>query len=119
MLIGTFGLVIATFLFETDRSITWNLTAILCLVCTGTIASAVAFVLWIKIISSDEAGKSSITLLMAPIIGTLSAWLLLDEELDLDTIIGILFVISGIIIVNSKDVLLAKSLNEINRKRIF
>jgi O-acetylserine/cysteine efflux transporter len=67
----------------------------------GIIGSAFAFVLWFRILANMEAGKASISLLLVPVIGVLSGYLVLGESLQLLTAAGILLILAGIWLVNS------------------
>lgn len=101
MAFGTMGLFIYSLLFEHGVS-HWNLEAVSYLLFSGIVASALAFVLWTYILSKVEASTASITLLTVPIIGVISGWLFLHEQLKTVTLAGIAFVLLGIWIVNSK-----------------
>lgn len=101
MTFGTAGLFLYSLLFEHGPS-HWNPEAVMYLSFSGIIASALAFVLWTNILSKIEASKASITLLTVPIIGVISGWIFLNEELKTATVAGIALVLLGIWIVNSK-----------------
>ncbi len=103
MLIGTVGLLLASFFVESWRPITWSWMAVFCLMFAGVIASAIAYILWTNIISKGEAGRSSISLMAVPVIGALSGWVFLGETLAWKTMFGIFFVVAGIGIVNMKE----------------
>jgi O-acetylserine/cysteine efflux transporter len=100
MFIGSFGLLIASFLFERDYSIVWSWQGGVSLLFAGVIASAFAFVLWFYILSKGEASKASVSLLLVPVFGVLSGWLVLGESISIKTFIGMSFVVTGIGIVN-------------------
>lgn len=101
MVFGTAGLFIYSLLFE-QGSIQWSLEAVGYLMFSGIVASALAFVLWTYILSKVEASTASVTLLTVPIIGVISGWLFLHEELKTATLSGIALVLFGIWVVNSK-----------------
>lgn len=98
--IGAVGLLLYSVCFENGAS-NWSLMAVLYLLYSGVLASALAFVIWSYVLSKTEASKASISLLTVPVVGTLSGFLFLNEELNLITIIGIALVLTGIWIVNS------------------
>lgn len=100
MAFGTIGLFIYSIFFEHGES-HWNIEAVLYLLFSGIMASALAFVLWTYILSKVEASTASITLLTVPIIGVISGWIFLHEALKLVTLAGVAFVLAGIWIVNS------------------
>jgi len=102
MVIGTMGLLFYSLVFEQGQSITWNLTALACLLYSGVLASAIGFLIWTYILSKGAHMKASVSLLFVPVIGSLCGWLFLDEILKPISIVGIIFVAAGIGIVNMK-----------------
>ncbi|UOF92905.1 DMT family transporter [Fodinisporobacter ferrooxydans] len=101
MVIGAVGLLLYSLFFEHGAS-HWNMLPIFYVLFAGVVASSLAFVLWYHILSNTEASKASISLLLVPVIGILSGVLVLHETLKLMTAIGIVCVLAGIWIVNSK-----------------
>ena len=96
---GAAGLFLYSFCFESGTA-DWNLMAVLYLLYSGVLASALAFVLWSYVLSKTEASKASVFLLIVPVVGTLSGFLFLNEELKVITLLGISFVLVGIWLVN-------------------
>lgn len=88
-----------SFSFEHGES-HWSIMAVLYLLYSGILASALAFVIWSNILSKMEASKASISLLIVPVVGTLSGFLFLREDLNAITLIGIILVLSGVWAVN-------------------
>jgi len=101
MAAGAVGLFLYSFSFEHGES-HWSLMAIGYLLYSGILASALAFVIWSHLLSKMEASKASISLLIVPVVGTLSGVLFLNEGLNTITLIGIALVLSGVWLVNSK-----------------
>lgn len=99
MLFGTIGLFLYSFIIE-DGQAHFTLTSISYILFSGILASALAFLLWSHILSTTEASKASIMLLLVPIVGIISGWLFLHEQLKLITVVGISLVLTGIWIVN-------------------
>jgi O-acetylserine/cysteine efflux transporter len=97
---GAIGLFLYSFSFEHGES-HWSLMAVVYLLYSGILASALAFVIWSHILSKMEASKASISLLIVPVVGTLSGFLFLKEDLNAITLIGIILVLSGVWLVNS------------------
>lgn len=100
MAAGAIGLFLYSFSFEHGES-HWSLMAVVYLLYSGILASAFAFVIWSYILSKLEASKASISLLIVPVVGTLSGFLFLKEDLNTITLIGITFVLSGVWLVNN------------------
>jgi O-acetylserine/cysteine efflux transporter len=101
MAFGAIGLALYSILFEHGTS-NWGVMPIIYILFAGIIASAFAFVLWFYILSNMEASKASISLLLVPMVGIVSGCLVLHETLKFATTIGIIFVLIGIWLVNSK-----------------
>ncbi|MDT8862871.1 DMT family transporter [Alkalihalobacillus sp. MEB130] len=99
MAIGAIGLFLFSITFESGQS-HWSLMAVVYLLYSGVLASALAFVIWSHILSKMEASKASISLLIVPIVGTLSGVIFLKEELNTITLVGIIFVLLGVWLVN-------------------
>ncbi len=98
---GAIGLFLYSISFENGQS-HWSLMAVVYLLYSGILASALAFVIWTYILSKVEASKASISLLTVPVVGTLSGFLFLKESLHVITLVGIILVLSGVWLVNSK-----------------
>jgi drug/metabolite transporter (DMT)-like permease len=96
---GAIGLFLYSVCFEHGSS-HWGPMAVVYLLYSGVLASALAFVLWSRILSNTEASKASISLLLVPVIGTLSGFLFLKENLNAITLVGIILVLAGIWVVN-------------------
>jgi len=107
MVVGAVILLIYSTLFE-QGSIQWGWIAVGCLVYNGVLASALAFYLWTYILSSTEASKASISVLMIPIIGVLAGVIFLNETLYWNTVVGMLLILSGIWFVNGRKKLVLK-----------
>ncbi|MDB5084194.1 MAG: DMT(drug/metabolite transporter) superfamily permease, partial [Bacilli bacterium] len=101
MAAGAAGLFLYSALFEHGPT-HWGVMPLVYILFTGIVGSSFAFVLWFHILSKTEASKASISLLLVPVIGVISGCLVLHESLKLMTTIGIILVLAGIWIVNSK-----------------
>jgi O-acetylserine/cysteine efflux transporter len=102
MFIGACGLLIASLIFDPNQSVIWSWRGASSLLFAGVVASAFAFVLWFHILSAGQASKAAVSLLLVPVFGVLFGWLLLGETLGSKALIGILFVLIGLGIVNIK-----------------
>lgn len=63
-------------------------------------ASIVQFAGWFTLLKIGDPGKTSAFLFLAPFFGVLTGWLLLGEVLGVDVLIGGLFILIGIFLVN-------------------
>lgn len=102
MTIGAVGLLLYSLAFEQGES-HWGFMPAVYILFAGIVASALAFVMWSHILSRTEASKASISLLLVPIIGVISGCVFLQESLKIVTLVGILLVMIGIWIINSKN----------------
>lgn len=100
MALGAVGLILYSVFFEHGTS-HWGVMPILYVLFAGIVASSLGFVLWFHILAKTEASKASIFLLLVPVVGVLSGWLILHEQLKLATLIGIVLVLVGIWFVNA------------------
>lgn len=64
--------------------------------------SAAGFILWNNVMKYNKVGKVSIFLFLIPVFGVLLSSLLLHEPIHLFVLVGLVFVASGIAIVNRK-----------------
>ncbi|MBP1965635.1 DMT family transporter [Paenibacillus aceris] len=101
MTIGAVGLLLFSFSFE-HGELHWGFMPVVYILFAGIVASALAFVMWNHILSRTEASKASIFLLLVPVVGVISGYLFLKESLKIVTLAGILLVLAGIWVVNSK-----------------
>ncbi|MBP1153323.1 MULTISPECIES: DMT family transporter [unclassified Paenibacillus] len=101
MAVGAAGLFLYSFLFEHTES-DWGIMPVLYIVFAGVVASAFAFILWYRILSTLEASKASVSLLMVPVVGVLSGVLVLNESLKPATLGGIVCILAGVWLVNSR-----------------
>ena len=101
MVFGALTLVIYTSIFP-QGDINWNLTAVLCVIYNGALASALAFFLWNYVLTHIEASKASIATLVAPVVGVLSGVLILGEPFTIYIVLGVIFILAGILIVVKK-----------------
>jgi len=101
MVVGTLVLLLYSTVWD-QGTVQWNWLAVGCLVYNGVLASALAFVLWTYILSNMEAAKASISVLSIPIIGVLAGVVLLHEAVYWNTLVGMLFILGGIWLVNGQ-----------------
>lgn len=97
--VGAIGLFTYSISFEHGQS-HWSLMAVGYLLYSGVLASALAFIIRSHILSKMEASKASISLLIVPVVGTLSGVLFLKEDLTTITLLGIILALLGIWLVN-------------------
>lgn len=99
MLFGTIGIFIATLFIEWKEPMTLNLTSIYYILFTGVLASALCFSAWYLILSSIEVVTATISTLLVPLFGLFLSYLLIDEILTLNILIGSSMIILGIIVI--------------------
>jgi len=100
---GGMMLFVFALFYESGQPIEWTSPAVFALIYAGVLASSLAYVLWFFILSRVGASKSSVSLLLVPVIGALSVWIVLGEQLEWVSWFGILLVVLGIGFVNRKE----------------
>ena len=98
MVFGAAILVLVCQLFPQPPTL-WSVKSVSLLAYNGILASALAFLLWMRILGKMEAAKAGAFVLMVPVVGVLSGVVFLDEKLSLAGIVGIGLVLSGILLV--------------------
>lgn len=117
MAVGAGALFLYSFYFENGQS-HWSIMSIGYILFSGIIASALAFVLWSYILTKIQASKASISLLLVPVVGIISSYLFLHESLKVYTLIGVLFVLLGIWIVNSNSAKKSPNINIVQTPKV-
>ena len=100
MLFGGLLLLLSSFIFEKPLFIL-NGNSLFILLWLSIMSSIVQFAVWYYLLQKGDPGKTSAYLFLAPFFGVLSGWLLLGETLYPSIIVGGLFIIIGIYLVNS------------------
>ncbi|MEK5171899.1 DMT family transporter [Heyndrickxia sp. FSL W8-0496] len=101
MLFGGLLLLLASFLFE-KPFFTFNGQSLFILFWLSMMSSIVQFAIWYYLLQKGDPGKTSAYLFLAPFFGVITGWLLLGDHLYPSLIIGGLFIIIGIYLVNRK-----------------
>ncbi|GAA3347028.1 DMT family transporter [Deinococcus persicinus] len=99
MLFGGFLLFLASTLLEQPFFIV-NQQSLLILIWLSIFSSIIQFAGWYYLLQNSDPGKTSAYLFLAPFFGVLTGWLLLDEPLQPSLMIGGLFILVGIYLVN-------------------
>ncbi|WLD93093.1 DMT family transporter [Alkalihalobacillus sp. AL-G] len=111
MLFGGLFLLISSFLLEKPFFIVSS-DSLVILSWLSIMSSIVQFAVWYYLLQKGDPGKTSSFLFLAPFFGVLSGWLLLEEQLKTYIIIGGLFILIGIFLVNG-----TTQYNRFKRKR--
>jgi probable blue pigment (indigoidine) exporter len=99
MLFGGFILLLGSFILEKPVFIL-NSNSLFILLWLSMMASIVQFAVWFYLLQNSDPGKTSSFLFLTPFFGVLTGWLLLGETLDPSKIVGGLFILVGIYLVN-------------------
>jgi drug/metabolite transporter (DMT)-like permease len=99
MLFGGLLLLLGSFILEKPFFIL-NGNSLFILLWLSIMSSIVQFAVWYYLLQKSDPGKTSAFLFLAPFFGVLSGWLLLGETLYPSIIVGGLFIIIGIYLVN-------------------
>ena len=98
MLLALFLLTIAAFIVEGPPDFTLNIQLVLLLLYAGVLATSLAFWMLATINKNLPATTTSLGLLATPVVGIVSALIMLGEPLDLSLVIAGGLIILGIII---------------------
>lgn len=79
-----------------------SLRSWLAVIFLGVFCSGIAYVLWAQALKELEAVKVGVLLYFEPFVTVFAAWLMLNEAVNLPTILGGLVITSGVILVNKK-----------------
>ncbi len=99
MFSGGLLLLLGSFILEKPVFIL-NENSLFILLWLSIMSSIVQFAVWYYLLQKGDPGKTSAFLFLAPFFGVLSGWLLLGETLYPSLIVGGLFIIFGIYLVN-------------------
>ena len=99
MLLGSLPLVAAAFLVPSPP-IQWTPDFIAAVVFNAVLCNALAWMLWMYALQKLEAGLASMTSMLVPVIGVLSAWWQLGEEPGTLEIIGMLLIGVSLLIIS-------------------
>ncbi len=100
-LIGSIPLVVAAF-FTADRWPVWNGTLVAAIVYNVIVASAVAGLLWLYVLSSMPAGVAGISSLAIPVVGVLSAWIQLGERPSTAEAVGTGLIVAALAVMTAR-----------------
>lgn len=82
-----------------DTTAIWTPLSIACIAYNGILASALAFFLWMYILSRTQASKASVSILGVPVVGVISGVIFLQEPLTVLMSVGMIMILSGIVLV--------------------
>ncbi|MGD6969074.1 DMT family transporter [Rossellomorea vietnamensis] len=99
MLFGGIMLLLGSVLFE-QAKIIFAPGSIGIILWLAIMASIVQFAIWFYLLKKEDPAKVSSFLFLAPLFGVLTGWLLLKEQLHLNTLIGGSIILLGIYLVN-------------------
>jgi drug/metabolite transporter (DMT)-like permease len=94
------GLVIMAFMFENSTAWNFNLNAILSIIYLAVFGTVIAFTVYYWLIQKISVVLVSLSSFITPIIAVLLGWLILDEKLSFQTLIGSGMVLIGILFAN-------------------
>lgn len=101
MLLGGLGLLIVGVIFAGVMPFAFSAYSLGLLLYLAFL-SAAGFVIWNNIMKYNQVGQVSMYLFLIPVFGVLLSSLLLNEVIHLFVLLGLLFVTTGIVIVNRK-----------------
>lgn len=99
MLFGALGLCVIAWLVP-QRSIDWSPAFIIGLIYSVVMASSIAWGLWLVVLRQLPTAVASLSSLGVPIVGVLLAWMILHEQPTAMEILGMVFVLLGLVAVS-------------------
>jgi len=96
MIAGTVFLLPMAFGWENPADFRWTFTAVGAAAFLGIFASALAFVIYLHLLKTQEATRMSLTAFVTPIVTVILGWILLGERLGLKTLFGGVLVLGGL-----------------------
>jgi len=103
MLVGSAGLLAAVLLFEGGGTVEWNAVSVFSVLFSGVLGSALSFVVWYAMLGDNDSTVASASILLVPVFSLLLGWLQLGERMEWGTVMGMLFIIACIWLVNSRE----------------
>ncbi|GEN45073.1 DMT family transporter [Alkalibacillus haloalkaliphilus] len=100
MAFGALAITIVALITESDQAIVWNLESVYYVLFTGVLASALCFTVWFILLSVIDMVTATISTLLVPVFGLFFGWLLLNEPLTANIMIGTVLIVIGISIAN-------------------
>ncbi|HHY72052.1 MAG TPA: DMT family transporter [Bacillus bacterium] len=101
MLFGSIGLLVSGAMFIGFAPFVFSIKALWMLLYLSFL-SAAGFILWNNVMKYNEVGKVSMYLFFIPVFGVFLSSMLLGEQMHAYVLVGLIFVTTGIIIVNRK-----------------
>lgn len=86
-------------MFFVETGAIWTPLSIACIAYNGIFGSALAFFLWMYILTRMEASKASVSILGVPVVGVISGIIFLNEPLTLMMSFGMVLILFGIVLV--------------------
>lgn len=108
MLVGSIGLFVTGAMFTGFAPFIFSAKALWMLLYLSFL-SAAGFILWNNVMKYNQVGKVSMYLFFIPVFGVFLSSMLLGEQMHSNVLFGLLFVTTGIIIVNRKKESLEKN----------
>jgi drug/metabolite transporter (DMT)-like permease len=89
--------------------LSWDLSYIMILFYIGIGALGVGMTIWLVLLKNEDASVLSSSVLIVPALALFLGWLLIDESLTLNSIIGSIMTITGIYLVNQNRMVFRRS----------
>lgn len=96
-LFGALGLTIAALIMENHLPIIISAASVFTVLYTGILASAISFTIWFFLLDVVDTATAAMSVLLVPIFGLLFGAFFLNEAMTINTIIGSLLILTGIV----------------------
>lgn len=98
MLFGTIGIVFVAIFYEWNEPAVFNAHSIYYILFSGIIASALCFTMWFVLLSLVDMMTATISSMLVPVFGLIFSYLILDEQLTINLLLGSAIIIIGIVV---------------------
>lgn len=109
LLIGSIPLGALSVIIEKPASISWSIPFLASLLILSTVGTALAFVIWFKLLTLSDLSKLNVFSFLTPVFGVAMGILLYSEKMDYLVATGVATIIVGIILVTRADFLTSNS----------
>ncbi|MBN1630303.1 MAG: EamA family transporter [Thermoleophilia bacterium] len=100
-LIGSIPLIVVGFLVD-ERGPVWNLSFVAALLYNVIAASAIAWLLWLFVLSRLPAGTAGISSLAIPVVGVVAAWIQLGERPSAVEAVGMGLILAALAVLTAR-----------------
>jgi len=96
LIAGTLFAIPLVFLFEGSPGYAMSLEATLCLLALGVFGTGFAYISYLWLIERIGSVRASLVTYIIPVVGLFLGWLVLDENIGVNTLVGAALIVAGV-----------------------